>query len=73
VQTFYIKGGLTMSNNRHRLQLRADEDEVNAARINMLRKYKGENMTKLFRILLNRYNEGKIEITQEEWKEGDKL
>jgi len=62
-----------MSNNRHRLQLRADEDEVNAARINMLRKYKGENMTKLFRILLNRYNEGKIEITQEEWKKGDKL
>jgi len=62
-----------MSNNRHRLQLRADEDEVNAARINMLRKYKGENMTKLFRILLNRYNEVEIEITEEEWKEGDKL
>ena len=62
-----------MSNNRHRLQLRADEDEVNKARINMLRKYKGENMTKLFRILLNRYNEGKIEITQKQWKEGDKL
>lgn len=57
---------------KHRTTVRFEKDKINELKIKMLRKYKDENMTKLFRILLDKYLEGEIEISEGEWISSDK-
>ncbi|MFP4457909.1 MAG: hypothetical protein ACLFPS_09680 [Clostridia bacterium] len=62
-----------MGDKRMRTTVRFDRDKINEAKIKMLRSFGEENMTKLFRIFLERYIEGEIEVNEAEWIEGDKL
>lgn len=57
---------------KHRTTVRLEKDKVNEIKIKMLRKYKDENMTKLFRILLDKYLEEEIKISEGEWISYDK-
>jgi hypothetical protein len=57
---------------KHRTTVRLEKDRVNEIKIKMLRKYKDENMTKLFRILLDKYLEEEIKISEGEWISYDK-
>ena len=58
---------------RKRTGRRVDKNDYNEAKIKMLKTFGEDTMVKLFRILLNKYVEGEVKISEEDWEKGKDL
>ena len=58
---------------RKRTGIRVDKNDYNEAKIKMLKTFGEDTMVKLFRILLNKYVEGEVKISEEDWEKGKGL